>query len=157
MKEGVMTGGTLEGSPPGEPKRRSGLKRWALGCGAAVLIAAVLGVVIFFVVQRMTAGPEQVARDFIAQAGAGDYTAAHAHFSAPLKQVQPLESFAAEAQANAMFFKVTDMSFNQRSIDQAGAELAGVATLESGTEVPISFKLVRERGNWKLLGYHIGS
>jgi hypothetical protein len=122
-----------------------------------VVLGAILGIVIFFVVQRMTAEPEQVARDFIAQAGAGDYAAAHAHFSAPLKQVQPLESFAAEAQANAMFFKVTDMSFNQRSVDQAGAELAGVATLESGTEVPVSFKLVREKGSWKLLGYHIGS
>lgn len=152
-----MTEATSQGSAPGEPKRRSGLKRWALGCGAAAVLAAILGIVIFFVVQRMTAEPEQVVRDFLTQAGAGDYAAAHAHFSAPLKQVQSLESFSAEAQANAMFFKVTEMSFNQRSVDQAGAELAGVVTLESGTEVPASFKLVRESGTWKLLGYHIGS
>ena len=56
-----------------------------------------------------------------------------------------------------MFFKVTDMSFNQRSIDQAGAELAGTLTLESGTEVPANFSLVRERGSWKLIEYNIGS
>jgi hypothetical protein len=58
------------------------------------------------------------------------------HFSAPLKPVQPLEPFSEVVQANAVFCKVTDMNFNRRSVDQAGAELAGTVTLQSGTEVP---------------------
>ena len=152
-----MSGEELKHPSVGETQRKSPLRRWALRVGASVLVAAILGSVIFFVVLRMTAEPEQVVRDFLAQAAAGDYAAAHAHFSAPLKQVQPLEPFSAAVQANSMFFKVTDMSFNQRSIDQAGAELAGTLTLESGTEVPANFSLVRESGSWKLIEYNIGS
>ncbi len=152
-----MTGAELRGAGVGETQRKSPLRRWALRIGAAVLVAAILGGAIFFVVLRMTAEPEQVVRDFLAQAGAGDYAAAHAHFSAPLKQVQPLEPFSAAVQANSLFFKVTDLSFNQRSIDQAGAEFAGTLTLESGTEVPAYFSLVREGESWKLIEYNIGS
>lgn len=152
-----MTGAELQGAGVGETRLKSPLRRWALRIGAAVLVAAILGIGIFFVVLRMTAEPEQVVRDFMAQAAAGDYAGAHAHFSAPLQQVQSLEAFSAAVQANAMFFKVTDLSFNQRSIDQAGAELAGMVTLESGTVVPATFSLVRENENWKLIKYYIGS
>lgn len=152
-----MTEAELQGAGVGETGRKSPLRRWALRVGVAVLVAAILGIVIFFVVLRMTAEPERVVRDFMAQAAAGDYAAAHAHFSAPLKQVQSLEAFSAVVQANAMLFQVTDMSFNQRSVDQAGAELAGTVTLESGTELPATFSLVRERGSWKLIKYYIGS
>ena len=152
-----MTGAGLQGAGVGETGRKSPLRRWALRVGAAMLVAAILGTVIFVVVLRMTAEPERVVRDFMAQAGAGDYAAAHAHFSAPLQQVQSLEAFSATVQANAMLFQVTDMSFNERSVDQAGAELAGTVTLQSGTELPATFSLVRERGNWKLIEYNIGS
>ena len=56
-----------------------------------------------------------------------------------------------------MFFKVTDISFNERSVVRAGAELAGMVALESGTVVPATFSLVRENGGWKLIKYYIGS
>jgi hypothetical protein len=157
LKEGVMTEEELKQAGVGETRRISPVPRWARIAGAVVLVAAILGGVIFFVVLRMTAEPEQVVRDFLAQAGAGEYAAAHAHFSAPLKQVRSLAPFSAAVQANSMFFKVTDLSFNQRSIDQAGAEFAGTLTLESGTEVPAYFSLVREGESWKLIEYNIGS
>lgn len=152
-----MTEGQLRNAGVAEKRRKSPLRRWALKLGTAVLMVATLGIVIFLVVQRMTAEPERVVRDFLAQAAAGDYAAAHAHFSAPLKQVQSLEPFGAAVQANAIFFRVTDLSFNQRAVDQSGAQLAGTAMLESGTQVPAYFGLVRERGSWKLIEYHIGS
>ena len=141
----------------GETQSKRPLRRWVRTAGIAALVVAVLGGLIFFVVLRMTAEPEQVVRDFLAQAGAGDYAAAHDHFSAPLKQVQSLEPFSAAVEANSMFFQVTDLSFNQRSINQAGAELAGTVTLASGTVVPAYFILVREGESWKLIEYHIGS
>ncbi len=152
-----MTERELQGADVGETPRTSPLRRWALRIGVVVLAAAILGTVISVVVLRMTAEPEQVARDFMAQAAAGDYAAAHAHYSVPLQQIQSLEAFSASVEANAMFFKVTDLSFNHRSIDQAGAELAGMVTLESGTVVPATFSLVREGENWKLIKYYIGS
>ncbi len=152
-----MSGAETQGAGGGETGRKSPLRRWGLRVGIAVLGVAIFGIGIFIVVMRMTAEPERVVRDFMAQAAAGEYAAAHAHFSAPLQQVQPLEAFGAMVQANAMYFQVTDLSFNQRSIDEAGAEFAGSVTLESGTELPATFSLVREREDWKLIKYYIGS
>lgn len=142
-------------------KRGADKKKWvrwtALGCAGLVVLAALLGGGLFLVVKKATAGPEQVVKGFLADAGQGNYTAAYDRFSAPLKQVQPFAEFQATAAANPTFFRVKETTFNQRSVNLSGAELSGTVTLESGTEVPASFKLVKENGSWKLISYHIGS
>lgn len=139
-------------------KSNRGWIKWvALGCFlAVVLFGAIIGG-IFWTVQKATAGPEEAIQAFLTAAGAGDYQTAHDYFSVPLKEVQPYEQFAADAEANSSFFKITDTSFNNRSVDMNGAELSGNVTLESGTVVPAQFKLVRENEQWKLISYNIGS
>jgi len=145
-------------SPGAPPARSKPWGKWvALGCGGLLLLGALLGGGIWLVVQKATAGPEEVIQAFLAAAGEGDYAAAHDHFSAPLKQAQPLDQFTAAASANSMFFQVTETTFNNRSVDTAGAELSGTVTLASGTTVPASFRLVRENEAWKLIAYNIGS
>jgi hypothetical protein len=139
------------------PPKRGWVKWVGLGCGCLVVVAAAFAALFYFGIRAATAGPEEVVKEFLAAAGAGDYGKAHDYFSAPLKEAQPLEQFAAAAEANAAFFKVRDTTFNTRSVDTAGATLEGTVTLETGTEVPASFKLVRENDEWKLISYHIGS
>jgi len=138
-------------------EKRSWIKWVAIGCGGLMLLAVVFGVGLYFMVTSMTAAPEQVARDFCAAAAAGDFARAHDFFAAPLKESQPLDVFTATVEANPSLFRIKDTSFNERSIDLAGTKLGGTATLESGTTVPISFTLVRENDDWKLMGYNIGS
>jgi len=138
-------------------QRRPWLKWVGIGCGGALLLVVVFVAVVFFVVRSLTAGPEQVTRDFLAAAASGDYARAHDHFSAPLKDAQPLEAFTAAVRANPSLFDVEDTTFSDRSIDLAGAKLAGTARLRAGTEVPVSFTLAREGDTWKLLSYHLGS
>lgn len=130
--------------------------RWiALGCGGLVVLAALFATLMFFVVKKATAGPEEVVHQFLA-AAAGDYTTAHDFFSAPLKEAQPLAEFTASAEANPTLFKIADTTFTERSVDLNGAKLAGTVMLAAGTKVPAEFSLVKENGAWKLLGYHIG-
>jgi len=137
---------------------RNWLKWLGIGCGGLLVVIAVFIAVILFVVQRATAGPEEVVRGFFSAATAGDYAKAHDAFSAPLKDKQPLDTFTAEVKANPSLFNVKDLSFSDRSIDLTeGAKLGGTATLASGTEVPVSFHLVKEKDAWKLLSYHLGS
>jgi len=144
-----------DASPAAETKKPWG--RWiALGCGALVVLVGLFVVLLVFVVKKVTAGPEEVVQQFLAAAADGNYAAAHEFFSAPLKEAQPLAEFTAAAEANPTLFKVTDTTFNERSIDLAGAKLAGTVTLAAGTEVPASFDLVKEKGAWKLIGYHLG-
>jgi hypothetical protein len=113
--------------------------------------------VILFVVKQATAAPEEVVQTFLSEVAAGDLEAAHDCFSAPLKEAQPYDQFAAGVNANRHLFDVADTSFTRRSVDMAGAEFEGTVTLVSGTEVPCSFELVRENDTWKLIAYNIGA
>jgi hypothetical protein len=145
------------GGPPVTPTKTSTGKKIALGCVGAAIVVALLAVILTVVVKKATAGPEAVVKEFLAAAAAGDYAKAHSYFSAPLKQVQPLAQFQAAASARSSFFQVKDTTFSERSVNTSGASLSGSVTLTSGTQVPASFKLVRENGAWKLIGYNIGS
>jgi hypothetical protein len=145
--------------PPGPPP--STFPSWArwlgLGCGALLLLGTVIGVGVFAVVGRATAEPEKVVHAFLKAAGEGDWPAAHGHFSAALQGVQPLDQFSAIGAANQHLFQVAETTFNSRSVDTAGAELAGTVTLTAGTELPASFRLVRENGEWRINSYQIGN
>ncbi len=132
-------------------------KKVAIGCAGALLAIVVLVAVVFFVVGKMTAEPERVVREFLATATAGDYQAAHEHFSVPLQESQPLSVFIEDVERAPSLFAISDLSITSRSIDGSGCEFEGTATLEAGTRVPASFSLVKENEVWKLLSYSIGS
>ena len=150
-------------APPGPPP--SPIPPWArflaLGCGALLLLGSVGGTIFVLVVQKgvtmATAGPEETVQGFLAAAAAGDFATAHGHFSEALKAKQPYDQFAAVAGQNQQLFAATDTTFNSRSIDLGGARLAGTLTLQDGTELPASFELVQEGGQWRLIAYQIGS
>ncbi|UCF20417.1 MAG: hypothetical protein JSU87_03145 [Gemmatimonadota bacterium] len=133
------------------------LKRVAIGCAGALAVLAVFVAIVFLVVGKMTAEPERVVREFLAAAAAANYEVAHDYFSVPLKEEQPLSVFIDRAERTPSRFAVGELSINSRSIDSSGCELEGTATLEAGTRVPASFRLVRENDVWKLLSYSIGS
>ena len=150
-------------APPGPPP--SPIPPWArfaaLGCGALLLLGTVGGTIFFLVVQKgvqmATSGPEATVQGFLAAAAAGDFATAHGHFSEALAAKQPYDQFAAVAGQNQQLFAATDTSFNSRSIDTSGAKLSGTITLQDGTELPVSFELVQEAGQWRLIAYQIGS
>lgn len=146
-------------SPDAQAKQGTPVGKIILfGCGGLVLVIAIFVAAIFGVVKMATSGVEEVVQDFLAATARGDYEAAHAHFSAPLKQVQPLDVFRTMAQENPHLFDVQETTFSTRSVSVTeGAVLAGTLTLRSGTKMPANFRLVEENDTWKLLGYNIGS
>ena len=138
-------------------QQRSWLKWLGLGCGGLIVVVGIILVIVFVVVGSMTAEPERAAKEFLGAAASGDYARAHSYFSAPLKEKQSLEAFSEIVRSSPSLFSVTDTTFSERSIDTAGAKLAGTATLKAGTRVPVSFSLVKENNEWKLIAYNIGS
>ncbi len=133
------------------------LKWVGIGCGGLLVLCIVFGIGVYFIVRTASAGPEQVVQEFLSAAGAGDADRAYVCFSAPLKEVQPLEKFRATVTAHPTLFSVTDTSFTERTVNLTTAKLAGTATLKSGTHMRMSFGLTKENGAWKLTAYHIGS
>lgn len=137
--------------PMQAPPRRWG--RWvALGCGGLIALVAVL----FMIVMAASAGPEKVVQEFLAAAGRGDYGVAYDTFSGPLKESQSYDDFAGAAEANSNLFQVVETTFSNRSVDLQSAKFSGTLTLQGGGEVPASFELTKEDGDWKLIAYHIG-
>ncbi|WP_396624674.1 hypothetical protein [Luteitalea sp.] len=135
---------------------RSWLKWVGIGCGGALILLVGFIAAIFFVVGQATEEPEKVARAFVAATSTGDFAAAHALYSAPLKERQSLAQLQDAAAATPSLYKVRDLSFSSRSVDGTGAEFTGTATLVAGTTVPCRFKLVREQDSWRLIAYNIG-
>jgi hypothetical protein len=155
MTEVPESPATYSAAPP--PRKGGWLKWVVLGCFGLILLAGLFGGGIWWGIMKATQGPERVAEAFLAAAAAGDYEKAHSHFSAPLKEVQPLEQFREIASEQPTLFAVADTSFTSRSLNSGTAELEGTVTLEAGTKLPATFKLVKENGDWKLLAYHLGS
>lgn len=137
-------------------QRNTWLKPVLIGCGGLLALALASGIGFFYLIKGATSGPEAAVKSFLAAAGEGDYARAHGHFSKPLQEVQSLASFTAGVQQNPSLFDVADTTFNERSVDNSGARLAGTLHLRAGTDVPASFSLVRENEAWKLIAYQIG-
>ena len=157
MPEGVIVNVAVLDGGDDMGNSKPWLKWLGIGCGGALVLVAVFVAVVVFSVRTLTSGPEQVVQQFLARAAAGDYVGAHALFAVPLQEQQPLDQFTATVKATPSFFEVADSSFSDRSIDTAGAKLAGTLTLKAGTRVPASFSLVQEKDSWRILSYHIGS
>ncbi len=145
--------------PPAPPA--SPLPAWlrflGIGCGALLLLGMVAGSLFVLVLGKATEGPEATIKAFLAAAGSGDYGAAHGYFSEELKRVQPLEQFSAKAAEHQQLFQVQDTTFNSRSVDMSGAKMSGTLDLTNGTELPASFVLVKEKGQWRLTSYQLGA
>lgn len=131
--------------------------KWVLmGCGVLVLGGVGFFACVFTFVAGATEEPRMAAEEFLAHTTSGELEAAHDCFSAPLKEVQGFEEFAAIVEANTQLFSVEETNFNNVSVTTEGCELSGTATLTSGTKVPVSFRLAEEGDAWKLLSYEIG-
>jgi len=145
------------GAAPPPPAKKTWLLWVAGGCGCLVLLAAIFAATLFFGVKAGTAGAETVVKSFLDSAGKGRYVEAYDYFSAPLKATQSLETFRTTASENSHLFQVKDTTFTERSVDLTSAKLAGSLTLESGTDIPAKFDLVKENDAWRILNYSIGS
>jgi hypothetical protein len=137
---------------------KSNTVKWVvLGCGGAIVLLAVFIAVLFLVVMKATAKPEGVVKDFLECAATQKIEEAYNYFSVPLKEVQSFETFEAIVKNNPSIFHVVDTTFTTRSVDLNEARFSGTLTIEAGTKVPASFRLVKENDTWKLISYKISS
>lgn len=93
---------------------------------------------------------------FLTAAAAGDAATAHGCFSVGLKEALPLEKLASDVSAHADLFRTRELRLVKGRGD-GGPRYKGTVVLESGPEVPASFDLVREGGEWRLSHFKIGS
>jgi hypothetical protein len=148
--------GYAPAAPP-PPKKTNWLLWVGGGCGCLLVVGALVAVFGYLGIKAATAGAEESVQAFFKAAGEGRDQEAYDYFSGALKAAQSFEEFSTAASNNRHLFKITDTTFNQRSVDTTSAKLEGTVKLEVGTEVPCKFDLVKENGAWRILNYHIGS
>lgn len=101
-------------------------------------------------------GAREVIEAFLEAAGDGDWEAAHGHFSGPLREAQPYEEFVSMGEGNAGLFRVEETRLDSSRAEE-GPRYEGTVVLEGGQEIPATFTLVREDGEWRLIAYNLGS
>lgn len=93
---------------------------------------------------------------FLTAAAVGDAATAHGYFCVGLKEALPLEKLSSDVSAHADLFRTRELRLVKGRGD-GGPRYKGTVVLESGPEVPASFDLVREGGEWRLSHFKIGS
>jgi hypothetical protein len=107
-------------------------------------------VLIFVLVFTLTGGAAESADKFLKQVGDGQVAEAYRSSAATFQAQQSQEQFAAVVQQLGMkgFQSAT---WNNRSIESGQASLEGTVKTAGGGKVPMTLKMVKENGAWKVL------
>ena len=147
-----------EGGPP--PREGRGPLLWiALGCGGALLLAAVIIVLgiggVIGLPFLLTRAPVQAAEAQLAQIKSGDLAAAHASLSEAYKSQVSRETLEAFVARHPALKDYATVGFSNRSVHNDTADLAGRLVTASGTGEEMSIHLVHEGGVWKMAGLEL--
>jgi hypothetical protein len=136
---------------PAPAKKGRGPFFWiATGCCGCLLLvlafAALLGGGLFF----MTKGAADAVHGFVADVKAGNLDKAHDGLSESYKARMSQAQLERLVDRHPGLKDNTDASFWKRSVENDTATLTGVLTPTSGKPEPVTFKLVKEAGAWKI-------
>jgi hypothetical protein len=99
-------------------------------------------------------GPFDVVSVFLARCSRGEYAGAHELFAEGLKEVQPLAEFG-PGMAEAQRLCRTSEIRLERSPSARGTRLEGTLLGRDGRVAEAAFGLIRERGSWRIVEYHL--
>lgn len=127
-----------------------------LGCaGISVVGVFALGGLGVYGIMQM-AEPQRVdARQFLAQAAAGDIDGAYAHFSDELKLVRDKAAFKAEVEGNKELFDAKDSTFNFVKIENGVTQITGSITGKNGKVYGARFRYIAQNGGLRMIKYQI--
>ena len=66
-----------------------------------------------------------------------------------------LDAFKAMVEGSPALAHVTKESFTSRTVTNGQGQLEGALDLDNGGKLPIEIRLVKENGQWKILGYRL--
>ena len=143
--------GQVPTQPQPAPKKR--FPRWA-----KILIGVVVFIVIVIIVAfSATSGVVKVVDKQLSLLKQGDVEGAYALTSGEFKNATPLEDFKKFVEQYPTMSKNKSYTFTERSIENNIGTAKGSLTAEDGTVTPITYTLVKEEGEWKILNLKLGT
>lgn len=88
---------------------------------------------------------------------AGNVDAAYAETSEAFRQATSLQAFTDFVAANPVLKDVASHTFSDRSFENDVGKVTGTLTSSTGTEVAVTYQLVKEGGVWKILHIQLGA
>jgi len=144
----------MSGGPPPAKKGRGPFFWIGIGCCGCLLLVALLAGAVLGVPFFMTKGAADTAHAWLAEVRQGQLDAAYNDgLTATYRSQLTREDFETLA---GRLRQGKDATFWQRSIDNDRAVLKGILTTESGRR-PITLKLVKEGGGWKVDEVDLGT
>jgi hypothetical protein len=104
-----------------------------------------------------TQGAVDAAKTQIAAIHKGDFDKAYGLCSRSMQSEISREDFQTSMASHPGLVNNSDTTFMSRSVNNDRAHLVGLLSASSGEKEPVAFDLVKERGNWKVSGIHLGS
>lgn len=141
---------TPAGETFAEPRKKMALwKKIALGFVAFVAVALALALL-------LTAGLVEPIDRQLAAFEAGDIDAAYAETSIAYRKTMSKTQFADFLRANPALRQVTDRTFTTRSRKNDVGTVEGTLKTAEGRVIPVAYRLVREKGAWRILSLKLG-
>ncbi len=128
-------------------------KGWLIGCGIAgvlgIAVCAGVGVLVYGIF-AVTQPVVDASKDFIGLLGEGKVADAYASTAAGFRAQQDEASFAAAVKQLGLGDIASTTWHNRQIRNQEGAA-DGTATTKAGATMPVSIRLVKEGGAWKVV------
>jgi hypothetical protein len=120
------------------------------GCLAAVAVAVVLAVLVLVFVFWFTGDAVKAADQFLAMLSEGKSQEAYQAAAESLRAQQSFEEFSRAVESMGLQ-GCRSASWSSREVQNDQASLEGSVTLADGGTLPLSMKLVKESGGWKVI------
>lgn len=130
-------------------------KGWLIGCGVVggvvLVCGGIIGAVVWLVwlIFALTGPAVEAGDQFLTLLGEGRTTVAYNAAASGLRAKQTEEEFTTEMK-KLQLTEYASSSWNNREIVNDQATLKGTVTTKTGGTVPLTIKLVKEDGTWKV-------
>jgi len=126
-----------------------------LAGGGCLLIFAIVAVLAFRIVFKVTAEPLDVVNQQLVALRKGDIEKAYSNCSTAFRQNMNLENFRLFLNQNPMLMNATEFSSSNREITNGIAKLKGTIKGADGSLRGAEFQLVQENKVWKIEYIHL--
>jgi hypothetical protein len=144
---------------PVEPKK-STKKWWIIGClTLLIFLLCVAGIGGYFGWQfiKTVRKPAWIVGAHFDAVNQGNYRKAYDYFAESLKKELSYDDFVQLIKDNPHIYKTKSYNFSDVTIKNKVATVSGMITGKDGTVTPAVFKLVQEKGSWKIFAFRRGT
>jgi Domain of unknown function (DUF4864) len=126
-----------------------------LAGGGCLVVFAIIAVIVFTAVFKVTAEPLDVVNQYLSALRKGDVEKAYSHCSKAFHQNTNLQDFRNFLSRNPVLMNATEFSSSNREITNGVAKLKGTVNGGDGSSQEAEFQLVQEGKAWKIQSIHL--